>query len=349
MRDVLFPLIVTALCLTAAPAMAQPSVNLQLDSNSTRILEQELNLTTAEVNQLVEDELLALYGLVDVPSFLRLSANAQSMANKGLGVDYASNVDGWIFGAAVTAALDAGDSTIDDFRAFADGTTERAVPLGAGVQLGLMLGYAIDDDLVVYANGLYYPLDTNDLSGTFYNFGLHVQYKVLTPVGNRAILQWGGLDLSTGLELSRMLLALEDRFEASGTLAPGFDLDSVSTGILELEQRALTIPIEATSNVTLFYFLTLYGGVAVDFQLGEASMTFDLDSALSTADPNVGGELELGSARIEVAEVADPNTVMFRVLGGVQLNIWRLKLFGQLNFLTTDLTLSVAAGLRLVI
>ena len=95
--------------------------------------------------------------------------------------------------------------------------------------------------------------------------------------------------------------------------------------------------------------MTLYGGVGLDFQLGDASMNFNLDSTLRTADPQSGGSLDLGRATIRADEVGDPDLLMFRILGGVQLNVWRLKVFGQLNFLTSDLTLSVAAGLRLVI
>ena len=83
---------------------------------------------------------------------------------------------------------------------------------------------------------------------------MHAQYKAIRPLGTRGLVEWGGLDLTTGFELSRMFLSLSDEFEAFGTLEPGVDLDTVSTGTLELEQRALTIPIEATTNLTLFYF-----------------------------------------------------------------------------------------------
>ncbi|MEM7678267.1 MAG: hypothetical protein AAF449_19930 [Myxococcota bacterium] len=333
---------------TPSWVLAQSSINIAFDPAAQAFLQSELGLTPAELNQLVDDEIRALYGLVDVPTFLRLSANAQSMANKGLGVDYATNLDGLIFGVAVSAAADAGDADVADFRALADGNTDRAVPVGAGAQIAVMAGYTVADRWSVFMNGLYYPLQVDDLDGTFYNFGIHGQYKAVLPAGERSTAQWGGLDITLGFQLSRMFLELSEQFEASGTLSDGFDLDTISLGRLELEQRAFTMPLEITTNATFFYFLTLYGGVGLDLQLGDASMDFDLDSELRTDDP-LGGRLNLGTAEIRVDDVADPDAVMFRFMGGVQLNIWRLKLFGQVNFLTSDLTVSLAAGLRLVI
>ena len=284
-----------AWALTGTVAAAQPSVTIEFDSASRQLLEQELGLTTEQLTQLVDDELRALYGLVDVPTFLRLSANAQGMANKGLGIDYASNVDGLIFGVALTVAADAGDADVEDFRALSDGNTERVVPVSAGVQLSVMAGYSVYDRLTVYVNGLYYRLQVDDLEGTFYNVGLHAQYKVFAPKGKRSVAQWGGLDVSTGIEVSRMGLDLDDTFDASGTLVTGVDLDTVSTGTLELVQTAISVPLELTTNATLLYFLTLYGGVALDLQFGSASMAFDLDTELVSTDTQTGVELDLGA------------------------------------------------------
>ena len=334
---------------TSPSAFAQPQVVLTLDPAAQQQIETALGLNQGELAQLIDDELRALYGLVDVPTFLRLSANAQSMANKGLGIDYASNVSDWVFGVAVSAAADAGDSDVEDFRALADGNTERAVPVSAGAQIGLMLGYQVIDRLTVYANGLYYPLSIdNDLDGTFFNFGLHAQYKAVPAIGQRSLVHWGGVDVSTGIEFSRMLLELEGTFDARGTLVDGVDLDTVSTGTLDLEQRAITLPFEVSTNLTLFYFLTLYGGMALDVQLGDASARLDLDTELATAAP-LGGTLDLGSAQIAVNDIGDPDRVMFRLMGGLQLNIWKIKLFAQANVLTSDLTVGLAAGLRVVL
>ena len=336
-----------AFAVVSLPAVSSFGQNIVINLDNVPLLQQDFGLSREDLTSLIEDEIRALYGLADVPTFLRLSANAQSLANKGLGVDYASNVNGWVFGVAVAAAVDAGEATIDDLDALADGTTERVVPVAAGAQIGVMVGYTVADDLTLYANGLYYPLSTNDLDGTFYNVGVHAQYKAFRPRGDPWTAQWGGLDLTTGFELSRMFLELNDSFDASGTLVEGLELDTRSFGILELEQRAITIPIEATTNVTFLHFLTLYGGLGVDFQLGDASMNFALDTNLTAITED--GETDLGTALITIDEARDPTRVLFRIMGGAQINIWNVKIFSQVNFLTEDLTVSLAAGVRLVL
>ena len=347
MRSIVPVLAAAGLMALARPAAGQPTVQTNLDPAAQIALQAALGLTQAQLEQLIDDELRALYGLVDVPTFLRLSANAQSMANKGLGVDYATDFEDWLFGASVSVAADAGDADLDEVRALADGDAERAVPVSAGAQISVFLGYATED-WRFYVSGLYYPLNPDELEGTFYNAGVHVQYEAIGGVGRASLVRWGGLRLSSGFQFSRMLLELTDTYEVSGTLAQGLDLDTASVGTLELEQRAITIPLEATTHATFLYFLTLYAGVGIDFQFGDASMNLDVDTDLSTAGPS-GGALPLGTARIIADELGDPDRIMVRFLGGVQLNIWRLKIFGQLNFLTSDLTLGLAAGLRLVI
>ena len=142
MRSLATVLAGVGLMTTASSAAAQ-QIDIQYNPAARALLENQLDLTTDQLNTLITDEIRALYGLVDTATFLRLSANAQGMANKGIGVDYASNLDGWIFGVAFSVAADAGDADIEDFNALADGNTERAVPVAAGAQIGLMLGYTV--------------------------------------------------------------------------------------------------------------------------------------------------------------------------------------------------------------
>lgn len=323
----------------AAPASAQ--IDLDFDPNAIDDAAAALGISGDELDSLLNGELNDLYALADFGTFLRLSANAQSMANKGLGIDYASNVDGWVFGAAVSVAVADG------------GSSEAVVPISAGAQISLLLGYTVYDRLTLYVSGLYYELPTENLAGEFSNFGFHAQYKLIGAIGSARVAQWGGIDISTGIEYSRMKLGLSDTFDTSTDFAidsvTTVILDTSSVGTLELTQQAITIPVEVTTNLTLFYFLSFYLGIAVDFQLGRASLNFDLDTSLNVSDSTAGVSESAGSVPITIEDTANADPAIFRVLGGIQINIWKIKLFGQLNFLTTDLTLSVAAGLRVVI
>lgn len=305
---------------------------------------QKLNLNTAALETLVSDQLKALFGLADVDTFLRLSANAQSMANKGLGADYASPFENLVIGFGVNVSADAGDADIATLQSAALGEFDRAVPIAAGIQLAAMAGFQISDGLFVYVNGLAYPVSSGNLKGSGYNVGVHLQYRILSGLGTKLVAEWGGIAITSGLELSKATLKLEDSLSAPVPLSDGFEMLTETTGTLELTQRALTIPVEITTSLQLFYFLSLYGGAGVDFQLGGAETTLAIDSDLTARGS--GTEVALGTARLEYSGEQDPNRVLVRFLGGVQANVGPIRAFAQLNLAAEDLTLGVAVGAR---
>lgn len=344
-------LAVLALLCSARFASAQ-QVELTLTPEGRTLLENALGQSEAEIQQRLETELEGLYGVADVRTFLRLSANAQSMSNKGVGVDYASNPEGLLLGIAVNATADAGDVDLKEVRSVAGGAFERAVPVGAGAQISLMAGYNFSAEglpgLTVFANGLAYPLRVSALDGEFYNLGLHAQYRLFGPVGVPALVEWGGIGLTTGLELSRARLTLDKSLRNELQLGSNVGLNAITGGRLELIQRALTIPVEVSTNLRLLYFLSFFGGAALDFQLGGAKTTLDVNANLLATDGD-GGEIDAGTAHILVDESGHPTAVMPRFMVGAQLNIGALRGFVQLNLHAADLTLGVAAGCRIVL
>ncbi|MGF1510091.1 MAG: hypothetical protein ACFB9M_11385 [Myxococcota bacterium] len=333
----------------SSPVFAQNAsvtVNLSPEAN---ILATELGVSTSELEALIVEQVEALYGITDIERFLELSANAQNLTSKGLGVDYASDRRGIIVGVAASGALDAGDADIDDLENIDFTNFDRAVPLGVGAQLSVMVGYNFRrqglERLTVYTNGLYTSYGVDEFDGRFTNFGLHGQYKVFGPYGP-SLARWGGIDVSSGVEFSRMVLTLKDDELVRDTTivnevgdAP---LTTVGGGELSLLQTAWTIPLEVTTNVQLAYFFSLYGGFAGDIQFGNAELRADTDVALSS------GSLDVGTADVFADDSNGPTTAIFRLLGGVQFNIWKFKIFGQVNLTTANFAVAGAAGLRFV-
>jgi hypothetical protein len=334
--------------LASTDAWAQ-NANVTINLNAAgRAAAQGIGLDVGQFEQLLEDQISALYGVSDLATFLQLSANAQSMVNKGIGVDYASNPNGFLFGVSVSGALDAGNADIEDIENLDFVDFDRAVPVGVGAQISLMVGYNFSSvglpGLTLFANGLAFPLQYEEYQADFRNFGVHAQYKLFGPQGNQAG-EWGGLDITSGLQFSETVLDLDEQIDralslvgSTGSLNVGTEV----TGDLELVQTAWTIPLEVTSNVRFLYILSLYGGVGVDFQFGSASMNADLESPLDQGDTNIG------TATVVANDAADPSSVLFRFLVGTQVNLGPIKLWGQLNFLTENLTVGGAAGVRAV-
>jgi len=329
--------------LGALPAVAQTanvSVNLNAAGRNAANL---LGLDVGQVEGELEQQLGALFGLRDVSEFLRLSANAQSMVNKGIGVDYASNPKGFLLGVSVSGALDAGDAELDDL-ANIDG--DRIVPVGVGAQISLMAGFNFAmlglPELTLFANGMAFPLQYDVYQADFRNFGVHAQYKLFKRRGGKAA-GWGGLDITSGLQFSETVLNLDEQIERTVSVDGGrFLLDTEITGNLELVQTAWTVPLEITSNVRFLYVLSLYGGAGVDFQFGDAKMVADLQSPLQQSGA------DLGTVTIDANAASDPTRVLFRLLVGTQVHLGPIKVWGQLNFLTEDLTVGGAAGVRAV-
>lgn len=329
--------------LLAAPGAEAQTVKVNLRPEAQQVANQ-LQIDLAGLETLAGTQLKALFGLADVDTFLRLSANAQSMANKGLGADYATPFEHLVIGLGANISADAGDADLATLQSAALGEFDRAVPVAAGVQLSAMAGFQLSDGLFVYVNGLAYPVSSGNLKGSGYNVGAHVQYRILSGLGTKLVAEWGGIAITSGLELSRATLKLEDSLSAPVPLAEGFDMQTETTGTLELTQRALTIPVEVSTSLQLFYFLSLYGGVGVDFQLGGAETTLNITSTMTAR--GAGAEIPLGTATLDYSGAQDPNAVLVRFLGGVQANVGPIHAFAQLNLAAEDLTLGVAVGAR---
>ena len=339
--------LLVALALTTPGVASAQSVTLT-PGPGTAALARSLGLGVDALQDRVRQEVEALYGLYDVAEYLRLSANAQSLVGAGLGADYASNPTGFFVGVSASAAVSVAETDLQSVELELD----REMPSSGGTMLSLLVGHNFREQgaswLTLSAHGLYLPTTSvAQLDGEFVNVGLRVQAKLLRPqlVPGFRVARWGGLDLTTGYTFARTTLTLGEEFEASAPLDGGVVLDTVSTGTLELVQTAHTIPVELTTNLTLFELLTVYGGAAVDIPLGDASATFDLDSVLTGVGE--GQRFGLGTARLQVDDAIGADDVLPRFLAGVQVNLWALKVFSQLNIGTTDATLGLSAGVKL--
>lgn len=343
-----------ATLLRSDPAEAQNlDVRVTLNPQLRDQLASQLGVTEQALEDGVRQSFAAVYSVSDVAEFLRMSANAQSFANKGLGVDYASKPDGFMFGFAANLTADAGNADLATLADSVAGGVDRAVPIAGGAQLSVMAGYNFAKAglpaLTMFVNGLAYPLSYSQLDGFFWNVGGHLQLRLFGPLGNAAVLEWGGILLTSGVQVSRMTLNLEESFEATTSFAGELPIYTRSTGTLELYQQAITVPLEISTSLQLVYFVSAYAGLGFDFQFGEAGMNFDLASDLETDNPLGGDTVALGTGSIRVDQAGDPNRTLPRVFVGLQGNLGPLRVFGQLNLATADTTVGVAAGLRLVL
>lgn len=340
-----------ALLLPQLAAGQQTQVDVTLTPDGQRLTSM-LGITEPELISRIQDSVSGLYGLTDTHRLLTHTADAQSLANRGLGVDYASNPDIFVVGFGVAATRSV-DNTYP-----VEGKKERydmALPV-EGAQVGLMAGmnlnklkhlWGFDLPLTLSLNLLSFTVDppAQDWKVKTRTFGVHAQYQVLPGVGTNWVFKWGGLFVTTGYEYSLLQFNIKGTLDYDTPLGyrlgtEDITLKTKSTGDAEIAQVAKTIPLEVSSNITVAYFLTLYGVLGVDFQFGEARLRANLDSDIYTDE-----ELT-ATAKIITSQSEKATTVVGHGVFGFQFNISVVKIYGQIA-LATSSEWALASGMRI--
>jgi hypothetical protein len=328
----------------AARADSSASVDIQLNQ-AGQDLAAALGLDVGAFADTLRDQISSTMGLSEVGGFLRTFSNATSFSNRGTGVDYASNSERGILGIGANVAI-ATD-------------LEGDVPaVGAAANITVMGGLNLKawgyPQLTVYGNTFWRSAESEHLAGSIASVGAHVQYKMFTPTRGwkRLVVQWGGVDFTTGLEVAHWSLGLR------GQLSTTFDVPSAggetmatigaqSGGRFDLSSTTATVPVEVTTSLRLFYFASLYAGLGVAAQVGSSSVDVGVDGSLTGSRD--GGEVEtIGAVSANGSSSQGPSLAGWHMILGAQVNLWRLKIFVQGTVEPTD-RFSVALGTRLIL
>ncbi|MEL6339139.1 MAG: hypothetical protein AAFV36_04595 [Myxococcota bacterium] len=332
----------------ALPARAQ-SVSVDfIPGSDVSVAADELSTTTDAVEDLIRDEIRDVWNLNDLQGYLESFANAQAFSTRGLMADYASDFDLLIFGFGGNLSVAASDEiTADD--------VDRPVD-GIAPNLSAMVGLDFErfglDGFRLFVAGFAADSSFDEFDIALRNWGVHGQIKLFGGDGDSTseyFWDWGGLDITAGIVRATSTLTLEEELDTDLELdsdAGQLSVDLASNGRFVLEVEAYSIPIELTTNVTLLSIATLYGGLGTDIQLGDASIDLDLQGQVTADDPDGSGELDVGTVGIRARDSADASPGRIRGLLGVQLNLWVLKAYAQLNTLPGTAT-SVALGAKL--
>jgi hypothetical protein len=305
----------------------------------------------------VQRELEALFQTYRVADYLRSFGDAHSFASRGLGVDYASNFKAVMFGVA-------GNLSLNVERGYLPRDTRTQPPAGgvstnATIMTGLNLDYFSLAPITLFGNYFSRAGTVDEFAADLSNWGVHAQLKLWGAREERllnALLRWGGLDVTAGLEHAHLRLTLARDFRRDipvGSSANGYTSSVAvdSMGRFNLDMRTLALPLEITTNVRLLYLLSLYAGVGFDWQLaGGNDLSVDLDGTMvgnATSSDGQHTTVELGTATVDAGESAGPSKGRLRWLAGLQVNVLVIKVFAQLNLAAQDPVLaSVALGAR---
>jgi hypothetical protein len=200
----------------------------------------------------------------------------------------------------------------------------------------------------LFGNGFYRRAGTQSLDGGITSFGLHAQYRIANPQLDEGaattLLRWTGIDLTGGLEFTRWSLGIEDTIETSFQVdgsAGSTSLALSEQGTYDLSSTAMTVPIEVTTGIRIALLVSVYVGAGVDFTAGTGKLEANLSGTMRTQDGR-----DIGTTTITGGGDASASPFAARVLAGVQLNLWKIKVYSQVNAAATPAAASVGFGIR---
>lgn len=286
-------------------------------------------------------------------------ANSTVMAGKGIGSDYASRMEVALLGAGVGIGADMEK----------DKSTDSDIS-GVGVQGGVIIGTNLSwmdsekilglytDRLNVYANYLGYNVDRelgdkgDKLNAKLMSFGVHASYDLVLPKGS-SLLRWGGVKIHTGYEYNSTKLKFstsitEEISEDVGGATVTGDLNAKPSA--KIDATTHSIPIEASTNVQLLYFLSLYTGIGVDINFGNAKGAGSLGADETELEYNSGGPGSGPTVQAEanVDSSGNANSFLYRAFAGVQINIPFVNIFVQADKAIGTELVAATAGVRFV-
>lgn len=315
---------------------------------------QQLMLNVPEIQAQLQSALNEAYQVANGSQYVRNFGDSFAFTTKGLGVDYASNPQLFVVGIAGNVSLNVQDGFVPQNTKTAPPI--NAVGLNATLMGGLNFGFLGFSPLTIYGNYYQCSATINDHHADLKNWGVHAQVKVFNPgglLGRGSPLRWGGVDVTTGLDYSQMVLRL-----TSGTInstvplgtsqVPDLSVIASSMGTFNLDLRTYSIPLEVTTNLRLLYILSLYGGLGLDLQVGGGNdMVLALNGTLTGRAPSQGITAQpLGTVSMAATDHQGPSVGHLRGLVGAQISILVVKLFAQLNWMPDKNLAGLAFGAR---
>ena len=292
-------------------------------------------------------------------------ANSSVMAGKGIGTDYASNMSVFLIGAAmgVAADLEKPEGTDSDL---------SGIGLAPGVMIGFNLGFLDTKRILgmntermnLYFNFMSYNMKKklseeegkeSEIELDTLAFGTHLRYDWITGSGNK-LLGWGGVKLNVGFEYNKTefnfktAVSEEIQETVSGT---GETLSGTITGSPEASILASTmsIPIALSTDVQILYFVSLYTGLGLDYNMGEAKGEGKLNG--DTSPISCTGGVSCATPRtIQVKPSANLDTtakvtpLTYRAFAGFQFNLPWTRIFVQVDKSLSSELVGATAGLR---
>ncbi len=292
-------------------------------------------------------------------------ADSSIMAGKGIGSDYASNMEVFLIGAGVGVGADLEEDKNTD-------SDISGVGVAPGLVVGTNLGFldttkilGMDTNrLNVYLNFMSYGHDQSfgdngsesDAELDMTAMGVHFRYDWIKGSGNK-FLGWGGVKLHFGYEYNKTEITFNTTINetVNTTTSTNETINGTITGSPKATILVNThsFPLEISTDVQLLYVLSLYGGLGADLNFGEAKGDGSLNAGESPVTCSGGvacGTTVTAQVKPEanIDATGKVNPLSFRGFAGLQVNLPYVRVFGQVDKSLGDDLIGATAGVRFV-
>jgi hypothetical protein len=294
-------------------------------------------------------------------------ANSSVMAGKGIGSDYASNMEVALLGVGVGVGADLAEDKETDSKISGAGVAPGVI---IGANLGFLKTKKIlgmhTERLNVYFNYLGYkykhnisdkPDEKSTATLDMMNAGIHFRYDWIQGSGSK-LLGWGGVKFHFGYEYNKTDLTFSTQInETVDVSGSDYNINGPVRGNPEATINVATqsIPLELSTNIQLLYILSLYGGVGVDYNFGTARGRGNLNADPTTLSCTSGTGCDAAGnpdatvqAEANVDAKGTVNPFTSRAFAGVQVNLPFLRVFVQADKSLGSEVIGATAGLRFV-
>jgi hypothetical protein len=217
------------------------------------------------------------------------------------------------------------------------------------------LGFLDPSRLMFYVNGFTFSTTIGNTSASVTGLGANAQYLIIEPKRLGGLLGWGGISAGLGFNYSANTISYSASLNQSENVSVSGQTAAVNTQLnytIGAKSNNFSVPLELSSNVTLFYLFTVYGGIGVDFNFGSSELTGTATGP--TTATYTGGtipgvsNLFSGTASLNLNDgiSGSPSLTLLRTFVGLQLNLSLLKISGEYVMLSNG-TQSVAGLARI--
>jgi hypothetical protein len=308
-----------------APSQAHAqSIVVNIDETQAEQYGLDASGLESNLNSTVSDQL----NIGEQAAFLTGMANAAALATKGMGVDYASNPKRVVFGGSFGTAVNGVGAS---FKRGEYAVPEGGFSLQASLMAGINLGFGNEDSALsrfrLYANGLALGTSGDSFNASVYNYGAHLQVQLLKP-RQAAVLEWGGLAVTSGYEVSGYVMELTSALPVV-TEQDGVELSWDATGAYDIVSVSDTIPVEVSTNLRVFVATIFVGGGVDLVSAGSATSEISLGGDINASA--AGQDATLGNIAVSLAEEGFADDMVPRAFVGAQADLLFIKAYGQLN------------------